>query len=642
MADQGDGMEEGPGKHEPGDDTEDLELGEDLGDDLEHEELDDEIISAETAEWSLDEDELEEDEEDEEEDDEEDEEEQDEEEEEEEEEELEAPAGAEPTLVAAAEGDGGGLRSVRSALGAPFRWVGHLGFPLWARFLMASLVIVTSMAAATSTAILLYVSDIADALGHGGAFKDLENYLDPPNPGEPQTMLVIGSDLQPVGASKNFQGLSDTTMLIRLDPERDAIALFSLPRDLKVDIPGYGTAKLNEAYTAGGPKLTLRTVRQLTQSPERPHGLEVNHLVNVDFTGFARAVNAINCVYVDVDRRYYHSNDETVADYDEINLQPGYQALCGFDALDFARYRHTDNDVVRAARQQDFLREARQKVPVSRLIQDRKDLIEIFTEHTTSDIDSWPVMLDVFKLFVASRDAAIKEVHFEGTLGPSFVTATQAQINQAVDQFLGIKDTPGARAKTAKPTEPVAPEDGGGGSNAGAPAAKAAKRKQKQSLGSLDEAGLVPTDYGRVLARGIRRRGARSELPIYYPTILEAGSDYEQKPRVYKINGTGHGSPPDGERHAYKWVFSRPALGDYYGFMGTRWENPTILSHPSEERTVGDRTYEFFYDGDRLRIVAWQTDCGSFWLSNTLIQSLSEREMVEIARGMRELETPGG
>ena len=112
-------------------------------------------------------------------------------------------------------------------------------------------------------------------------------------------------------------------------------------------------------------------------------GLQVNHLVNVDFTGFARAVNAIGCVYVDVDRRYYIAPNTGTS---EINLQPGYQALCGFDALSFVRYRHTDTDIVRAARQQEFLRQARAKVPPTRLIEDRNKLVHIFTPYTSSDI----------------------------------------------------------------------------------------------------------------------------------------------------------------------------------------------------------------------------------------------------------------
>ena len=171
-------------------------------------------------------------------------------------------------------------------------------------------------------------------------------------------------------------------MLLRIDPDQDAIALLSLPRDLKVNIPGYGIGKLNDAYTVGGPKKTLTVVKQLT-------GININHVVNVDFKGFEQAINAIDCVYVDVDRRYFNSNEglapiELLA---EIDIHAGYQMLCGDRALQYVRYRHTDNDIVRAARQQDFLREARQKISPARLFRDREELIDIFTKYTTSDID---------------------------------------------------------------------------------------------------------------------------------------------------------------------------------------------------------------------------------------------------------------
>ena len=444
--------------------------------------------------------------------------------------------------------------------------------------------------------------------------------------------MILGSDKRPEFKKDKFRGLSDTTMLLRIDPDRNAIALFSLPRDLKVEIPGYGTAKLNEAYANGGPELTLETIQNLTAVPATDNqGLEVNHIVNVDFEGFARAVNAIGCVYVDVDRRYYHSNDETVEDYEEIDIQPGYQALCGFNALDYARYRHTDNDVVRAARQQDFLREARQKVPPEVIFADRKELIDIFTEHTTSDIDSAADMLEVLKLFIEARDAPVKEVHFEGQLGPSFVTTTTAEINKAVTQFLGIEDTPGQRGETAAPEDPGSVTPEAAPDESGSTPASGAKAKRKKG----GDAQLVESTYGKELAKSIRAR--KVKLPIYYPTILEAGTDYAQKPRVYKINGTGKGSPPNRERAAYKWVFSRPALGEYYGFMATRWKDPPILKNPSEEREIDGRTYKLFYDGDRLKLIAWQDDEGSFWLSNTLIQSLSDREMIDIAKGMAEL-----
>jgi polyisoprenyl-teichoic acid--peptidoglycan teichoic acid transferase len=565
----------------------------------------------------------------------------------------EEPESQEQTVVSrAGSAVTGGFKAVGSATTSGFQAVGrYVRFPIWARFLTASLAIVLSVGAATAASLLLYLEDIGNQLAHGNALGDtLTDRLAAVEGGEPQTIMILGSDRRPEAkvdpSLKGVRGLSDTTMLLRIDPDRNLLSTFSLPRDLKVSIPGYGVAKLNEAYFAGGPELTLRTVQELTKSEELPNGIPINHLVNVDFEGFARAVNEIDCVYVDVDRRYFNKNvdGDGEEDYEEIDIQPGYQALCGFDALDYARYRHTDNDVVRAARQQDFLREARQKVPPEVVFARRTELIDIFVEHTTSDINDAGEMLQLLKLFIEARNAPLKEVHFEGTLGPSFVTATPDEINRAVTQFMGFEDTPGARGETAAPDRPGATGDTAPDQvDAPTPAGGTKKKEKGESAESDfldDNSDVVETSFGKELAKGIRAR--KIKLPVYYPTVLESGSDYAQKPRVYKINGTGDGSPPNSERAAYKWVFSRPALGEYYGFMATRWTDPPLLKNPSEERRMGDRTYKLFYDGDRLRLVAWQTDEGSFWVQNTLIQSLSDREMIEIAEGMTELPRRGG
>ena len=73
-------------------------------------------------------------------------------------------------------------------------------------------------------------------------------------------------------------------------------------------------------------------------------------------------MNAIGCVYTDVDHRYYNNTLQT--DYSSIDLQAGYQKLCGTDALSFVRFRHTDSDIVRNARQQDFIRWAKDQYGV--------------------------------------------------------------------------------------------------------------------------------------------------------------------------------------------------------------------------------------------------------------------------------------
>jgi LCP family protein required for cell wall assembly len=467
-------------------------------------------------------------------------------------------------------------------------------FPLWARFLTAVLVIVGSVGTATAASLILYLDEFAP--------KPIPGLPPLPHSSGPQNILLLGSDRRNQQLSGTY-GLSDTTMLLRLDPEQHTISLLSLPRDLKVDIPGHGINKLNAAYSFGGPKLTLLTLKRLLGDR-----VPINHLVNTDFTGFARAVNEIGCVYADVDHRYFHRNTAGSEQYEEINLQPGYQALCGFDALDFARYRHTDTDLVRAARQQDLLREVRNQVPASRLLEDRGSLLKIFTQETSSDISSGRSLLQVLRLLVDLRDAPVRQVHFRSSLGPSYVTATPDQIDASLDDFLEqhprADHATGPTAEPATRPRPAPPPD------------------------------LERTSYGRHLARGLASRGA--ELPVVYPSVLAPGSDYAQKPRAYKVNGTGDSAPASGERAAYKWVFSLPGLGQYYGFEATRWADAPILQNPDDVRTIGGRTYDLFYDGGTLRLVAWEEDDIAYWLSNTLTESLTNQQMIAIARGMTE------
>ena len=145
-------------------------------------------------------------------------------------------------------------------------------------------------------------------------------------------------------------------------------------------------------------------------------GLRINHVVNIDFRGFRKAVNALGCVYLDVDRHYYNESNA----YAKINIQPGYQQICGPAALDYVRYRHEDNDIIRAARQQDFLRQVKQQIGVSKLIDKRDELIHIFGQYTQSDIGSTTGVLRLLSLIVSSASHPIHEIHFSANLGPSF------------------------------------------------------------------------------------------------------------------------------------------------------------------------------------------------------------------------------
>jgi len=501
----------------------------------------------------------------------------------------------------------------------------------WWRFTLGSMVIVLSIGAATAISVLLYVGSIADALSHNDVLQSkVERFLAKTQGGEPENILIVGSDKR--ASEPEDPGRSDTTLLLRLDPDNDAIALMSIPRDLEVEIPGYGTEKFNAAYTYGGPKLTLRVVKELT-------GLPINHVVNVDYLGFVRAVDAIDCVYVDVDRRYYHSNVGVPVseEYAEINVQPGYQLLCGKKALQYVRYRHTDTDLVRAARQQDFLSAARQRVPVEDLVLGRNDLIDIFTEYTTSDISDKETMLDVLKLFVASRNAAIKEVHFPAELGPSFVYASPGQIHAAVDKFLGIEASGGPRGSL---------EDSSGDERKSGTGSKKKHRrsKSKPKLAKPKPPGsdgLVPArEAGEAEGKTVARK-VSGGFPVFYPTRLPAGASYVesssyyhvQDPRVYHFKDT------DGNRHgAYRMVLSLelPDGVHYFGVQGIQgWSDPPILSNPSLTRTIHGRDYDIFVDGDRVKMIAWHRGDNVYWISNSLLQVLTNDEMVGLARSAK-------
>ena len=235
---------------------------------------------------------------------------------------------------------------------------------LWKKMILGAALVIFATASATAVAAFHEVGQVVTALKTN---KSIE--LNPPDlakvdPGAPQTILLLGSDKRPKNSPDGSAGTgarSDTIILARLDPDRKATALMSLPRDLRVKIPGHGTDKINAAYEAGGPALTLRTVKQLT-------GLPINHVINVDFGGFERAINAIGCIYVDVDRRYFNDT----AEYAYINVEPGYQRLCGQKALQYARFRHEDTDLVRGVRQQEVIRATKQQAGVTGLIDKRE------------------------------------------------------------------------------------------------------------------------------------------------------------------------------------------------------------------------------------------------------------------------------
>jgi LCP family protein required for cell wall assembly len=223
---------------------------------------------------------------------------------------------------------------------------------------------------------LLFHESVADVVASTPDVKVAAKRLDVALPGQPATALVVGYD-QRASDGKGTPSRSDTVMLVRADPDTKSISMLSFPRDLFVDIhcpgrPVFG-ARINNAYATCGTKGTLETVRKLT-------GLPINYLITVNFRGFRQLVDAIGGIWLDVDRRYFNDRGGDFG-YATINLFPGYQKLGGYQALDFVRYRHTDNDLYRVARQQLFVRAFKDQVKSSTGLLDLPTVIKTITRN---------------------------------------------------------------------------------------------------------------------------------------------------------------------------------------------------------------------------------------------------------------------
>ncbi len=242
---------------------------------------------------------------------------------------------------------------------------------VWA--VLALLVVLGSIAGG---AYLWFHESVAEVVATTPDVKIAAKRLDVALPGEPATALVVGYD-QRAGEGAGTTSRSDTVMLVRADPETKSISLLSFPRDLYVEIhcPGRATfsARINGAYSECGTKGTLETVRKLT-------GLPINYLITVNFRGFRQLVDAVDGVWMDVDRRYFNDRGGDFG-YATINLFPGYQKLGGYQALDFVRYRHTDNDLYRLARQQLFVRAFKDQIKASTGVLDLPKVIKTITKN---------------------------------------------------------------------------------------------------------------------------------------------------------------------------------------------------------------------------------------------------------------------
>jgi LCP family protein required for cell wall assembly len=555
--------------------------------------------------------------------------------------------------------------------------------------------------------------------------------LDPPK--SAAIALVLGYDHR--AGDGNSPSRSDTMMLIRADPATNTISLLSFPRDLLVPLycpakgggpdVAQGTGRINSAYAYCGLGGALETVRHLTNLP-------INYLIPINFLGFIGVVNKLGGVWLDVDRRYYNKNVGTSeTDYANIDLQPGYQHLTGKQALDFVRFRHTDSDLYRLARQQLFVGAARQQVAKSLGLSTVLGIVNTVTQHHYLEIERGgrAVNLGDVKKYASFAynlpHGHVFQVKIHNIAGQNELSTSQTNITDAVQQFLN-PDVGQASVQTAtalgrklpahkrsippkQVTLTVLNGNGvaGSASNAsyllgqkgyvavtppsgqpanapnwsyfhskvyydpGRPAnGKVAAQQVARLVGSADVEPL-PANLGHLSNQALltvivgstfhgqlapvviqttptkqppnvrRDPGAtrstvfrvRKRLPFTaeYPTLLERASNldngYGETPvRIYPLGG----------KPSLRLTF-RTGYNEYWGIQETNWPDAPVLDDKSLTQRVGGREFDLYYTGANLHMVVLRDNGATYWVVNTLLDSLSNETMLAIARGLRPL-----
>src|SRR5581483_6280574 len=355
----------------------------------------------------------------------------------------------------------------------------------------------------------------------------------------------------------------------------------------------YGVDRINAAFEHGGEALLVKTLRDYL-------GVRIDHFIEVNFRGFQQVVNTLGGVLIPVDGRYYNHNDGSAAhNFADIDLQPGYQRLNATQALAYARFRHYDSDVYRAARQQLFLREVMREVFASKYqFLKLERILEVFAKATASDISSlhtiWTLTTTlhstptdhVTRAVVPGADSVEYGAYYYESSAPERQAALLRWYHP--EWKVVVQDRTNTQLKQR-------------------PAAPAADRS------------LVP-DGGQGLA--LIKPLPLGSAPRCAPTALPRGYAWgAQSPaRAYTL-----------AQHPAIAGWITAGSGHSVLLEETTWTSAPILNKPTRSLRRGGRSYDLWYESGALRQVAWRMGPTVAFLENTLRNELTSNQLLALA-----------
>lgn len=306
---------------------------------------------------------------------------------------------------------------------------------------LRALVLVLAGVLGLATGALVYLDTEMDRVGPIASLA--------PGAAGPENLLIVGSDsredLPPdlEGSFGDFAGArADVIIVAHVADGRPQ--MLSLPRDLKVEVPGEGTDKINAAYAYGGPDLLVRTVSENT-------GIPVHRYLEIDFGGFAAIVNALGGIELDFPHPARDLKSGLSVE------EPGRQTVDGATALAYVRSRSYQElqggewvdvrtgDIERTGRQREVLAAIAEKITDPSGLIRAPSAMAAVARQVTVDQDTRAWHLAWFALgFRTGGEAETVSLPVVGSSegGVSYVVADQPQADEVVAAFIQGRPLP--------------------------------------------------------------------------------------------------------------------------------------------------------------------------------------------------------
>jgi LCP family protein required for cell wall assembly len=247
-------------------------------------------------------------------------------------------------------------------------------------------------------------------------------------PPESENQTVINTLVMGVDEAR-----SDTMMVVRYNKETHRISMISIPRDTRVNIPGYGYTKINAAVgKKEGSALAMKTVSNFLNIP-------IHHYIKVDFKAVIKIVDIIGGVKVNVP---INMNYDDPAQDLHIHINKGTQVLNGKNALHFLRFRsgYADQDLGRIKAQQEFAKAFVKKLTSPSNILKAGSLINTIIENTKTNLKQEDIALyvkniseinmDQIKMYTVPGDGEGKKIN-----GVAYFIHDDAKLREIMDQM---------------------------------------------------------------------------------------------------------------------------------------------------------------------------------------------------------------